>query len=548
MEFYDKIRTLLDNNQIDECSDLFYSFESIQLVEDCSWELTSLFCEQITKQPDKKAVQFIEQASFYVAGQFGSPKELFLIYLENAESFFNLDSNYFLLVDLVQTLLLRLSAKLVYYSLELAINQLRKNIVKNIQQTNIISLTKKFVNFLAVFTEMTRSDQNMKQLLVSSLINLFNEPLLAIDLEEENTNKQDLVKKILEILQKLNVNFFNLIIDLHKQVGAKTDSQALAISHLSLGSFVYVAYSKKYDLNKYELPSVYAGFYELRCLSPILEDYLNQTQNQLALEKVLLTFTKVLNRIPSKSLQRDTFEFLPIVETLQTLFKITVFSQFECVRKQTVNVLRSYFERFDRTGRHWFLHYFLHDNCTNESLNNYVSSFLIYLFKEEVNECLSTNETFYTYHIKEDSKRVNLNFKRIFNLITKLKTSPQSNVIQEGSKISAILNLIRFLLIKDKLNETGMNDLLIVSDYLSELGKQVEATKSSYGYQKHNLFNTKEKNETDGGEMEVSTQNGTLAEPTLDEKISSVQNALQSIELIESLQTRCIELLNEKNL
>lgn len=548
MEFYDQIRTLLERNQIDECSELFYSFESIQLVEDYSWELTSLFCEQITKQTEEKTVQFIRQASFYVAGQFGSPKELFLIYLENAESYFHSDTNYFLLVDLVQMLLLRLSAKLVYYSLELAINQLKKNILKNAQHSNIVSLTRKYVDFLSVFVDMSQSDQNMKQLLVSSLINLFNEPLIGIDLEEENTDKQDLVKKILDSIQKLNVNFFNLFTDLHKQVRIKTDSQALTISPLSLGSFVYVAYSRKYNLNKYELPSVYTGFYELRCLSPLLEDYLNQTQNQMALEKALLTFTKILNRIPLKSLERETFEILPIVETLQTLFKITVFSQFESVRKQTVTVLRLYFERFDRTGRHWFLHYFLHDNYTNESLNNYVSSFLIYLFKEEVNECLSTNEPFYAYHVKEDSKRVNLNFKRIFNLITKLNTSPQSNVIQEGSKISAVLNLIRFLLIKDKLNETGINELLIVSDYLSQLSKQVEATKSSYGYQKHNLLGTKDKNEADGGEIEVSTQNGTLTEPTLDDKISSVQNALQSIELIESLQTRCTELLNEKNL
>lgn len=81
MEFHEQIRTLLESNQIDECNDLFFSFESIQLVEDYSWELTSLFCEQTGKHTEEKTVQFIRQASFYVAGQFGSPKELFLIYL-----------------------------------------------------------------------------------------------------------------------------------------------------------------------------------------------------------------------------------------------------------------------------------------------------------------------------------------------------------------------------------------------------------------------------------------------------------------------------------
>ena len=140
MEFYENFKTLLETNQIDECSTLYYSFEGFQLIEDYSWELTQLFCELLNKQTEGKTLEFIRQASLYLSSQFGNAKELFLIYLENAESFFAIDQNYFTLVDLIQVLLHRLSPKFVFYSIELAINQLRKNIAKKIDQLCFIGL------------------------------------------------------------------------------------------------------------------------------------------------------------------------------------------------------------------------------------------------------------------------------------------------------------------------------------------------------------------------------------------------------------------------
>ena len=137
---------------------------------------------------------------------------------------------------------------------------------------------------------------------------------------------------------------------------------------------------------------------------------------------------------------------------------------------------------------------------------------MVYLFKEELNECLTNNnELFYTYHVK-NAKHINSNFKRSFNLITKLNTFSQNNLVQESSKVIAILNLIRFLLIKDKKNETGINELLIVSDYLNELNKSIAATKSSYSYEQHNMLNKEKSEETSTSKMEVSTQNGIVNE------------------------------------
>jgi hypothetical protein len=540
MEFYDNIKTLLENNEIKECSELFYSFESIQQVEDLSWELVNLFSEQIVKHEqinnNEQCLTFLRQASLYICGNFGNAKELFLVYLENADSFFVSDVNYCWLIDSLQCLLTRLATKFIFYSFELALNQLKKNLVK---KSFNLKLTNKYVDFLNAFVNY-KADLNMKKLLVNSIVSLFNEPLLTLDLNKDLDEQDDLVKKMLNVMNNFDSNYLNLIINLHNQ----TD-----LNQLGVGSLLYTIYNRKYNLNdKFQLPVVYEAFYELRVLLPVLNDLINQTRSQFGVEKALFIYAIILNRIPVKSLDESVLmDINDLIESIQLLFKVTVFAEHENTRKQAVDVLKLYFNRFNRQGRYAFINYFISDNLKNESLNNYVTSFLVYLFKEELNECLTNNELFYAYHVK-NVKHINSNFKRTFNLITKLNTFSQNNLVQESSKVIAILNLIRFLLIKDKQNETGINELLIVSDYLNELNKSIAATKSSYSYEQHNMLNKEKSEETSSSsKMEVSTQNGIVNEMTDDEKLLSVKNAIQSIELIESLQTRCVELLNEKN-
>lgn len=534
MEFYDKIKTLLDENKIEECKNEFYSFENWQLLEDTCWDLTHLFCELLGKQHDEEALNFLQQAALYLCQQFGNPKELFLIYLENSDSFFKNDSNYYMLIEAVQVLLMRQSTKFVFYSLELAINQLRKNIAKKIDYENIFNLTNKYTDFLANFVDflLANNDSNMKNLLLYSLVNLFHEPLLNKNLESDEHS--ELIKKILAQISKLEANFFNLIIRLHTEKQAETDT--IKLSNQSLGPFLYSVY--KHEPSRF--PLIYSGFYQLRVFSPIVNDLINQTKNQYALEKSLIILSIILNKVESKSLDGNILELDDLVELVQLLFKVAVFSEFESVRKQALDVLKLFFDRFNRMGRYWFLIYFLNDNSKNETLNNYASSYLVYLFKEELNECLSSNDPFYNYQFKT---RVNFNFKRLFSLITRL--NPSTNLMQEASKVMAILNLIRFVLIGDKQNQTGLNELLVAGDYLEELKRLTEATKSSYELEKHTMLNKPQENES-GSQLEVKTQNGILNEPSFDEKLQSVKNGLQSIELIESLRLRSLELLNER--
>lgn len=223
---------------------------------------------------------------------------------------------------------------------------------------------------------------------------------------------------------------------------------------------------------------------------------------------------------------------MSVVQTFQLLFRVSTYSTKESLRKKTVDTLKAFFNKFTRLGRFTVLNYYLHDNFKDQTLNNYVSSYLIYLFKEEVANTLDQNEAFYKC----------ANFKRMFKLIVHMKLGNKTDLMQESSKTNAILNMLRFMLIRDVKNETHIFDLLAEAKYLEELKTAVQFSREHYEQQKKNLIGI-QKNDT-SIKFEASTlDNEKLAEATTEDKIGSCASALQALDLIEALRCRVVELL-----
>lgn len=201
MDFSEQFKEALDTNDIEECSSLLYGIENIGSIGDDSWELSSMLCNYISKTNDKDQIEFARNATMYICQLFGNPKELFLVYLENGESFFTEDSKYSLLVDILQTLLLRLSARFIFHSLELALNQLSKPISRltaelvnsrsELTEQKLMVTTNKFVDFLEVFVVKDQEDTtfNLKSILTLAIVNLFNEPFMGVQFSlDDNMN------------------------------------------------------------------------------------------------------------------------------------------------------------------------------------------------------------------------------------------------------------------------------------------------------------------------------------------------------------------------
>lgn len=565
MDFSEQFKEALDNNDLEECSTLLYGIENIGSIGEDSWELSTMLCNYISKTTVKDQIEFAHNATMYICQLFGSPKELFLVYLENAESFFTDDRKYSLLVHILQTLLLRLSPRFIFHSLELALNQLNKPISRltlelvnnqnELTEQRLMVFTNKFVDFLEVFIVKDQEDStfNLKSILTLATVNLFNEPFMAVEFslddnmtfntpddEDQSNSSFSLVKRIFKILNtKLgHINFFKFCQELEFKCMYNDETETYKLSKNALCSFIAYAFTYDLSLEKPLAPKIYNHFFMFQSFIPIINFMLSNPSNESSLAKGLHVLKFYLSKLESKSLEGNLLELNSLVQTFQLLFRVSTYSTKETIRKEAVDNLRAFFHKFNRQGRYEILNYFLNDNLKDQTLNNYISSFLVYLFKEEVAETLDNNEAFY---------KANANFKRMFILIVKMKHGIKTDIMQESSKINGILNMLRFILIRDIKNETRIYDLLGKSEYLPHLKTAVEFCKGHYEQEKKNIIGM-QKNDT-SMKFEATTEGGEkINEPTSDDKITSCVNALQSLDLIELLRCRVVELLgNDKS-
>ena len=128
-----------------------------------------------------------------------------------------------------------------------------------------------------------------------------------------------------------------------------------------------------------------------------------------------------------------------------------------------------------------------------------------------------------------------------------MKKKAETDLMQESTKIVAILNLIRFILLRDKANQTELFDSIKSSPYLKEdLEDAVKLAKAHYELEYRNLMSDSGEKMSQQKFQVCTPKNEHMKEPTINDKCESVKAALQSIDLIESLRVRNKEILEER--
>lgn len=160
------------------------------------------------------------------------------------------------------------------------------------------------------------------------------------------------------------------------------------------------------------IPCVYEKFYVFRTILGPINHLLAVSNKNSYLKSGLEGLTWVLGRQDPGSWPHDSLELVILPETVELLLKISVFCQEDGLRRLGGQLLRMFFSKFERRGRFDFLKNFLSryldDADRGDQSADYVCSYLIYLFKEEMNECFSKQDGFYFN---------NRNFTDMFNII-----------------------------------------------------------------------------------------------------------------------------------
>jgi hypothetical protein len=595
MDFYTSFESLLENGYLEKCIELFYLKDNEHYLNEFSWDLASLFVNylnnsnnSIETEGKKSILEFVEAANLHLCKNNGNPRELFLIYLENTEFFFRQDINFLKLVDLIQILLLRVQSKCVYHSIELAVDQFLKYLKSKVSVSNeeknedlgtqlrINLLYGKFLDFIQTFInrefEQNQNDlalfsQKLKNFLTTVLVNLFDEPFLGIHFQNDS-NYSSIISKCLQQINNMNRDLFKLVVKLEMELkksdlSLESDEEkeenikTLNLNGLSISSLVHYLCVFKwpgqdqnylFKVSFYNFPNIYTHLFVFQTFLPILMRLLafnDQSAESINLFKGLEALNLILNRIENASLCEDLLTCDYIMEFCDLLLKISVYSLDEQVRKNYGLLLKLFFKKMNRQARFAFIKDFLNKNSnSDDTFCIYVCSFLMYLFKEELNECLSNKDD--QFYSSQKS-----NFAYMFKLIFKLDQGEKTDLVHQSTKLIACLNLFRYLLIRDKENFTGVADLFVQVSFLSELEKAVQLSKAHYELEVKTVLSSPVKEVNNNNIMNITLQgngdnkNPNLREPNKQDRLNALQSGLQTIDLIECLRVRIYEILNE---
>ncbi|CAF0705094.1 unnamed protein product [Brachionus calyciflorus] len=543
MEIYQKLESALEHNDINEFQLIFNDVENDKFKNEFSWDLALLFINYLKKYSDEKKIpnsEVILHSTKKLCQNYGNPKELYLVFLENSE-FFLKDLNIMSLVDITETLLLKSTSKFVSNSIDNFLNLLEKffQIEINLKHDHLIKILERILFFIRELVEkfFENSTDLFKNLINKFLIDRFHEPFIKLqsrDIENYflSPDYESIFESNVSLVKILNKNIFKLITD------SVMDQNK--VDKLGLSLFIsYLYFKQSKVINDYlSFPKIYHHFYIYEQIIPIINSLLYDLNNDILLKNGLATIKFLIEKFESKTWNENLLEIGIIIELFESLFRISIHANSENVRKLSNQILKIKFTIFDRKARFEFIKYFYNfyskGSKSTETMNNYVLSYLFYLLKEEVNESLNLNEDFYT--------KTSPHLKSIFNLIF---SRNKIDFSKESTQIISILNLVRLILLKDKVDKTGIFSQFkpVVLEYLKQIELNAEQSKLSYQNELRQLEkNTDKKHDSS---KSITINEISYDEPTKDEQIKAIEYSLQTIHLIQSLIIRIEELFDE---
>ena len=128
----------------------------------------------------------------------------------------------------------------------------------------------------------------------------------------------------------------------------------------------------------------------------------------------------------------------------------------------------------------------------------------------------------------------------------KTSQNPQT-LAQQSTLINAELNLLRFVLLRDKNdNRTKIYDMLKASRYLKWLQELCKLARMTSEHELKEETNCDRKR-TESSQLQVRVNDKEIKEPTKSEMVAAISASLRTIDIVDCLRVRVEEILNEKS-
>ncbi|KAM7379081.1 hypothetical protein PAMP_004655 [Pampus punctatissimus] len=284
-------------------------------------------------------------------------------------------------------------------------------------------------------------------------------------------------------------------------------------------------------------PCVYSPVFCLRYNMEHVCLLLSRT-DESRIQKGLELYEKSLVRVENCSLSADLLEIKTFLMVPQNLVKVMTICPRHDLRTKGLKVFQLSIDKFDTEAKYSFFQYML-----KTSNHSGVEGYIIKNIKNQIDIALqpgNSNTWFEGVHLLP-----------LLRKVFSLPDGPETDLLQYLDRIMESLNLLRYLVIRDKVteNQTGIWTELykIEATFLRPLRVGVNMSRAHYERELCNTMEAKKSKAKEESVLSVSVGDEKLPNMTSESQIQALHSALHTFDMIESVLVRIEELVEMKD-
>ncbi|XP_011313750.1 glomulin [Fopius arisanus] len=562
-DFSNKVKDLLTSYETAKLSILFKTDGTDEILDRSSWSLVPMICTHLTDENKKTRNSFFLTCEelLQIFADRCNPSETVLLFLEQAESLPD-DVRF---CALLKPLEISLKRGDMSKSIEWVVSTIRayaedlplpentnpEAVSPGDEEDPVIdrltTTLRSILDFLSPLIEIAldrvNSDPREVKVLMNLInihLNLFSKPFSHLDINPEDSSSvfRVMTSQILR-LETNPIKFFEIIENrIHKRIN-KLDPEPkidlynlqvqlfdMEVSDLTYANFFFTLMMSLESCQ--QLPQVYHPLYIMNCCIYLGNHLLKQPEYVLV-TRGLRFLEGILNRVPEESIQPEALQLAIHGDLFSSISQVMIYCDSSRERQLALGVFQGYIRRFSMAGRYRVL-WMLYDRTKHSGL----LALIINIFKSSIIISLDRGD-------KEFLRKLEPIFKRIF----RLPHGSVSDLVEMSDEIIAALNLLRFLVIRDTNNSTGIWKVLkSIQGYLKELRDGVDLARAHWKVKLRDLQEENGKRRRIETQVSVVVGGQELPDMPVREKIKFCYQAINALDVIESIVVRVNECID----
>ncbi|KAM9844834.1 glomulin, FKBP associated protein a [Aulostomus maculatus] len=286
-------------------------------------------------------------------------------------------------------------------------------------------------------------------------------------------------------------------------------------------------------------PNVFSPVFCLRANMEHVSLLLART-DESRIQKGLELYEKSLVRVEDGRLPAELLEIKTFLTVPQNLIKVMTICQRHDLRTRGLKVFQLSIDKFDAEAKYNFFRYML-----KTSNHSGVEGYIISKIRSQIDVALQPGHSNVWFE--------GVQLLPLLRMVFILPDGPETDLLQYLDRVMESLNLLRYLVIRDKVseNQTGIwTELYKIEDgFLKPLRVGLNMSRAHYERELSNTMETKKRPKAIATSvLSVTVEDEKLPNMTSESQIQALHSALHTFDMMESVLVRVEELIEVKDI